>query len=102
MSDVIGALLIVVVVQATAIVALLVYLARRGQAYRALRESEDRFRLVADRAPVILRGHEPVLFGDQRVGSVTSVHESGEPRPDHVECRSTKVMGSRAARPGKE
>ena len=54
MSDVIGALLIVVVVQATAIVALLVYLARRGQAYRALRESEDRFRLVADRAPVIL------------------------------------------------
>ena len=54
MTDVIGALQIVLVIQAIAIVALLVHQARRGHAYRALRESEDRFRLVADRAPVIL------------------------------------------------
>ena len=54
MTDVIGALQIVLVIQATAIVALLIHQARRGRAYRALRESQDRFRLVADRAPVIL------------------------------------------------
>ena len=54
MTDVIGPLQIVLVIQATAIVALLIHQARRGQAYRALRESQDRFRLVADRAPVIL------------------------------------------------
>ena len=34
--------------------ALLIHQARRGHAYRALRESHERFRLVADRAPVIL------------------------------------------------
>jgi PAS domain S-box-containing protein len=47
-------LLIILVLQATAIVALLVSVARRGRSYRALRESEARFRLVADGAPVIL------------------------------------------------
>ena len=54
MTDVIGALQILLVIQAIAIVALLVHLARRGRAYRELRESQERFRLVADRAPVIL------------------------------------------------
>ena len=54
MTDAIGALQIVLVLQATAIVALVIHQARRGHAYRALRESQDRFRLVADRAPVIL------------------------------------------------
>ena len=50
----IGALLIVVVIQAAAIVALLIYQTRRHRAERALRASEERFRRVADRAPVIL------------------------------------------------
>ncbi len=54
MTAVIGALLIVVVIQATAIVALLIYFARRRRAERGLRESEERFRLVADRAPVMI------------------------------------------------
>jgi PAS domain S-box-containing protein len=53
-ADVIGVLEIAVVVQAATIVALLIHQVRRGHAYRALRESESRFRLVADRAPVIL------------------------------------------------
>ena len=50
----IGALLIVVVIQTAAIVALLTHLARRRRAERALREREERFRLVADRAPVMI------------------------------------------------
>ena len=54
MTDVIGTLQIGVVIQATLILALLIHQARRGHAYRALRESENRFRLVANRAPVIL------------------------------------------------
>lgn len=40
--------------QAVAIAALLIYHAQRHRADRALRESEQRFRLVADRAPVII------------------------------------------------
>ena len=54
MADGIGALQIVAIIQATAIVALVIHLARRRQAYLLLSESENRFRLVADRAPVIL------------------------------------------------
>jgi PAS domain S-box-containing protein len=54
MTDVIGALLIVVVMQAVAIVALVLHVTRRRRAERALRASEERFRLVADRAPVMI------------------------------------------------
>ena len=49
-----NALLIVVAVQAAVIGALLIYLARRRRAERALRSSEERFRHVADHVPVIL------------------------------------------------
>jgi PAS domain S-box-containing protein len=49
-----GALLIVVAIQAAVIVALLLRAMRRTRAERALRESEERFRLIADRAPVIM------------------------------------------------
>jgi PAS domain S-box-containing protein len=56
---VIGALLIVVAVQAAAIVALLIRKARRGHAERALRESEERVRLVVDRAPVMIYTARP-------------------------------------------
>jgi PAS domain S-box-containing protein len=52
MTDVIGALLIVI--QAAAIVALLIDRARGRRAEHALRKSEERFRLVADRAPVMI------------------------------------------------
>jgi PAS domain S-box-containing protein len=51
---VIGALLIVVSIQAAAIVALLIRERKRTRDERALRESEERFRLLADRAPVII------------------------------------------------
>ena len=54
MTDEIGALLIVVVIETTAIVALLIHHARRRRAERALRESEERSRLVTDRAPVMI------------------------------------------------
>jgi PAS domain S-box-containing protein len=51
---VIGALLFVVAIQATAIAALLIRETRRTRAVRALRESEERFRLMVDRAPVMI------------------------------------------------
>jgi len=54
MTDVIPILPIVIVIQAVALAALLLDLARRRRAERLLCESEERFRLVADRAPVIL------------------------------------------------
>lgn len=49
-----GLLLIVAIVQAAAIVLLIILLVRRRHAHRVFREGEARFRLVADRAPVIL------------------------------------------------
>jgi PAS domain S-box-containing protein len=49
-----GGLLIVVAMQAAAIGALLMRARQRASANRALRESEERFRLMADRAPVII------------------------------------------------
>jgi PAS domain S-box-containing protein len=54
MSLVIGALLIVVGIQAAAIVALLVHRARHGRTERALRASEEQFRLMADRMPAMM------------------------------------------------
>ncbi len=50
----VGVLLIVVAIQAAAIVALLIQRTRHVRAGRALRESEARFRLMADRAPVMI------------------------------------------------
>jgi 2-polyprenyl-6-methoxyphenol hydroxylase-like FAD-dependent oxidoreductase len=40
--------------------------------------------------------HEPVLLRDHWFESATSVHESGEPRPAHRECRGARVMHSHA------
>lgn len=54
MTSLVGALLIVVAIQTVAIVALLVQRARRTRAARVLRHSEERFRLVADHAPVMI------------------------------------------------
>ena len=50
----IGGLLIIVAILVGTIVALLIQRARWSRAERALRESEERFRLLADRAPVIV------------------------------------------------
>ena len=49
-----GALLILVAIEAAAIGALLVQRTRRARAERVLREGEERFRFMADRAPVII------------------------------------------------
>ena len=54
MTFLIGAFLTVVAIQATAIAVLLVRTARRGRAERAVRESEERLRLVLDRSPAML------------------------------------------------
>ena len=54
MTSAIGALLIVVGIQAAAIVALLVQRTRRMKVERDLRKREERVRLVADRAPVMI------------------------------------------------
>ena len=54
MTSGIGTLLIVVAIQAAAIVALLIRAARRTGAERVLRENEARFRLMADHAPVMI------------------------------------------------
>jgi PAS domain-containing protein len=53
-TDILGGLAIVVALHAAAIVALLFERSRRAQAERGLRESEERFRLMADRAPVMM------------------------------------------------
>jgi PAS domain S-box-containing protein len=49
-----GLLSLVVIVQGALIIALLVLRARGARAERALRESEERFRVIADRAPVMM------------------------------------------------
>ena len=49
-----GWLSLVVIVQSALIVALLVLRARGARAEHALRESEERFRVIADRAPVMM------------------------------------------------
>jgi PAS domain S-box-containing protein len=54
MTYAIGALLIVVGIQAVAIVALLVQCRRRIQVERDLRQRAERVRLIADRAPVMI------------------------------------------------
>lgn len=54
MTSIVGALLILVVVQSAALVALLVQRARRAGAERVLRAREERFRLMANRAPVMM------------------------------------------------
>ena len=54
MTHVIGALLIVVGIQAAAIVALLIERARRARAERALRESEERVRFILDSSPAMI------------------------------------------------
>jgi PAS domain S-box-containing protein len=50
----VGALLIVVAIQAAALVALLIRGKRRARAERTLRESDERFRRMIDHAPVML------------------------------------------------
>ena len=54
MTFTVGALMIAIAILAAAVVALLVQRTRRHGAERALRESEERFRLMADRAPVMM------------------------------------------------
>jgi PAS domain S-box-containing protein len=54
MTYVVGALLLVVAIQAATLVALLIRGKRQARAERALRESEERFRRMIDRAPVML------------------------------------------------
>jgi PAS domain S-box-containing protein len=76
-----GILLVVIVMQAAGIVALLVYHARLRRAERGLRKSEERFRLIADRAPVILWTARPDTTLDFVNG--TSVEFSGLPL-DHL------------------
>jgi PAS domain S-box-containing protein len=49
-----GALLIVVATQGATLVALLILRKRNARAERALRESEERFRLIVDHAPVMM------------------------------------------------
>lgn len=54
MTFVSGVLLIVIALQAAAVAALLIDRTRRARAEQALRQSEERFRLLADHAPVII------------------------------------------------
>jgi PAS domain S-box-containing protein len=54
MTYAVGALLVVVAAQSAAIVGLLVQRSRRSRAERPLRESEERFRLIAERVPVMV------------------------------------------------
>jgi PAS domain S-box-containing protein len=54
MTSLVGTPVVVLVILVGAIVALSVLLTRSARAARALRESEARFRLVADRAPVMI------------------------------------------------
>jgi PAS domain S-box-containing protein len=49
-----GAVLLLVTIQATVVVVLLIREKRRARAEQALRASEERFRLLADHAPVII------------------------------------------------
>ena len=59
MTYVIGIFMIVVAIQAAAIGALLMQKAQHGRAERALRDSEERYRLVVDRAPVMIYTARP-------------------------------------------
>lgn len=54
MTDIIGALLIVIAILAAAVVALLLQRTRSHRVEKELREREERFRLLADRAPVMM------------------------------------------------
>lgn len=54
MTPVTAALLVVVAILAAAVVGLLVREARRARAAQAMTESEERFRVMADRAPVMM------------------------------------------------
>ena len=53
-SSIIAGLLIIVVLQAAALIVLLIQGAQLRRAERVLRESEARFRLMVDRAPVMV------------------------------------------------
>jgi len=54
MTYVVGVLLLVVAIQAAALVVLFIRATRHARAERALRESEERFRRMVDRAPILL------------------------------------------------
>ena len=54
MTYIIGALLIVVAIQGAVVLALLIQRTRRTATERALRASEERFRVMADRVPVMI------------------------------------------------
>lgn len=51
---VVGTLLGVVTILAPAVAALMIMIKRRARAEQFLRESEDRYRRMADRAPVMM------------------------------------------------
>ena len=108
-----GALVIVVAIQAAAIVALLVQRTRRARAERALRESEERFRLVMDRSPAMMwtvRPDTPTLdylnrtcaeftglpIEKLRERGLVGRRPSGRPGPRHRHLRCG-VRGAHAA-----
>jgi len=87
----VGALLIVVAIQAAAIVALRVRAALRTRAERALRDTEERFRLMVDRAPVIIWSARPDTTLDYVNG--TCVEFTGGRSRSCWTQRSTRALG---------
>jgi PAS domain S-box-containing protein len=71
MTYAVGALLIVVSIQAATLVALLIRGKRRVRVERALRESEERFRRMIDRAPVMIWTARPDTTLDYLNGNCT-------------------------------
>ncbi|MET0214763.1 MAG: response regulator transcription factor, partial [Vicinamibacterales bacterium] len=82
MTYVIGALVCAAVTQAAAIVALLLQRAQRHHAENALRESEERFRLMADRAPVMIWTAR--LTGAAQLSPDVIVTDISMPSPDGI------------------
>ena len=111
MTSIAGTLAVVVVVLAAASVALLWLLMRRTRALRALRESEDKFRVVAEGAPVMIWSARPDTTLDYL--NSTCVAFTGRPlqqlldegwldcvHPDDVDrCRDTYMAAFEGRRP---